>query len=112
MADFRIIDPPRITPKAVFPNRLALVPLVLGLAIVAGLAGALIVSQVLPTFHDPKQLRTMTQRAVLGSISLQATLPLIRKRRAANAAFGGAVAGLLLMYASWIALLSLTAARA
>ncbi len=39
MAEFRIIDPPRVSPKAVFPNRLALVPLVLGLAIAAGSGG-------------------------------------------------------------------------
>ena len=47
----------------------------------AGLAVALAVSQILPTFHDPKQLRTTTQRAVLGTISLQSTLPVIRQRR-------------------------------
>ena len=56
MADFRLIDPPRVSPKAVFPNRLALVPLVLGLAIAAGLAVALAVSQILPTFHDPEAI--------------------------------------------------------
>ena len=109
MAEFRIIDPPRVSPKAVFPNRLALVPVVLGLALAAGLAVALAVSQILPTFHDPKQLRTATQRAVLGSISMQATLPMIRKKRAANAAFAGGLASLLVMYGSWIAWVSLAA---
>ena len=38
MAEFRVIDPPRISPKAVFPNRLALMPVVLSLALAAGLA--------------------------------------------------------------------------
>ncbi len=109
MTEFRIIEPPRISPKAVFPNRLALVPLVLALAIAAGLAVALAVSQILPTFHDPKQLRATTQRAVLGSISLQATLPVIRRKRAANAAFAGGLASLLVMYGSWIAWVSLAA---
>jgi hypothetical protein len=109
MADFRIIDPPRVAPKAVFPNRLALVPLVLGLAIAAGLAVALAVSQILPTFHDPKQLRTTTQRAVLGTISLQSTLPVIRQRRISNTAFAGGLASLLVLYGSWIAWASLAA---
>jgi polysaccharide chain length determinant protein (PEP-CTERM system associated) len=109
MADFRIIDPPRISPKVVFPNRLALVPLVLALALAAGLAVALVVSQVLPTFHEPKQLRATTQRAVLGSISLQATLPMIRRKRVTNAAFAGGLASLLVMYGSWIAWVSLAA---
>lgn len=103
MADFRIIEPPRVSPKAVFPNRMALVPLVFALALAAGLAVALAVSQVLPTIHDPRQLRGATQRAVLGSISLQATLPVIRQRRLANAAFAGTLMALLVLYGSWIA---------
>lgn len=107
MADFRIIDPPRVSPKAVFPNRMALVPAVLGLALAAGLAAALAVSQIRPTFHDPRQLRTATQRAVLGSISLQPTLPVIRQRRVANAAFAGTLAGLFVLYGSWIAWISI-----
>lgn len=107
MADFRIIDPPRVSPKAVFPNRMVLVPLVLGLALAAGLAVALAVSQILPTFHDPRQLRGATQRAVLGSISLQATLPVLRQRRMANAVFAGVLAGLLVIYGSWIAWVSI-----
>ncbi len=107
MANFRIIDPPRVSPTAVFPNRMALVPLVLGLALAAGLAAALAVSQILPTIHDPRQLRAATQRALLGSISLQPTLPVIRKRRVANAAFAGTLAGLLVVYGSWFAWVTL-----
>jgi len=109
MADFRIIDPPRVTPRAVFPNRLALVPLMLALAIASGLAVALAVSQILPTFHDPKQLRSATQRAVLGSISLQATLPVLRQRRRTNLVFGGGLASLMVTYGCWIAWVSLAA---
>ncbi len=73
MADFRIIDPPRISPKVVFPNRLALVPLVLALALAAGLAVALAVSQILPTFHDPRAVARDEQAGGAGQISLQAT---------------------------------------
>jgi len=109
MADFRIIDPPRVSPKAVFPNRAALVPVVLLLALGAGLAVALAVSQLMPTFHDPRQLRGATQRAVLGTISMQATLPVIRQRRISRAAFGAGLASLLLVYGSWMAWVSLTA---
>lgn len=109
MADFRIIDPPRVSPKAVFPNRAALVPVVLLLALGAGLAAALAVSQLMPTFHDPRQLRGSTQRAVLGSISMQATLPVIRQRRLSRAAFGASLASLLAVYGSWMVWVSLAA---
>lgn len=111
MADFRIVDPPRVSPKAVFPNRMAMVPAVLVIALAAGLAAALAISQLLPTIHDPRQLRNVTQRAVLGSISLQTTLPVLRQRRMSRAAFAGSCAGLLMLYGSWIAWLSLTAGR-
>jgi len=109
MADFRIIDPPRISPRAVFPNRRALIPLVLLLAIAAGMAGALVVSQVLPTFHDARQLRQQSKRAVLGTISLQSTLPVIRRRRRSGFAFAGGLTGLFLLYGSWIAWVALAA---
>jgi polysaccharide chain length determinant protein (PEP-CTERM system associated) len=109
MAEFRIIDPPRISPKAVFPNRLALVPVVLLLALGAGMAASLAVSQILPTFHDARQLRSASRRAVLGMISLQPTLPVVHRRRRANLAFGGGVASLLVLYASWMAWVTLAA---
>ena len=109
MAEFRVIDPPRISPKAVFPNRLALVPVVLLLALAAGMAMSLAVSQIVPTFHDARQLRSASKRAVLGTISLQATQPIIHKQRRANLAFGGGVASLLALYATWITWVALAA---
>jgi hypothetical protein len=109
MAEFRVIDPPRISPKAVFPNRLALVPVVLLVALAAGMAMSLAVSQIVPTFHDARQLRSASKRAVLGTISLQATQPIIHKQRRANLAFGGGVASLLALYATWITWVALAA---
>jgi len=103
LAAFRVIDPPRISPKAVFPNRLALLPLVLVLALVAGAATAFAVSQVLPTFFDARQVRAATKRAVLGMVTLQVTPELVRYRRKRNLAFAGGLAGLFAAYGSWIA---------
>jgi polysaccharide chain length determinant protein (PEP-CTERM system associated) len=103
MAAFRIIDPPRISPKAVFPNRLALVPLVLVLAMGAGAAAAFAVSQVLPTFYDARQLRVATKRAVLGMVSEQRTPEVVRRSRNGHFAFAGGITGLLMLYGSWIA---------
>jgi len=69
----------------------------------------LAVSQIVPTFHDARQLRSASKRAVLGTISLQATQPIIQKQRRANLAFGGGVASLLALYATWIAWVALAA---
>ena len=102
MAEFRIIEPPRISPKAVFPNRAVLVPLLLALALAAGAVAALAVSQVLPAFYDARQVRAATKRAVLGTVSLQATQPVIRQRKRSNFAFAGGLASLVTMYGTWI----------
>jgi polysaccharide chain length determinant protein (PEP-CTERM system associated) len=109
MADFRIIEPPRISPKAVFPNRLALVPLVLVLALGLGAAVSLMVSQILPAFYDARQVRAATKRAVLGTVSLQPTPPMIRMRRRGNFAFAGGLASLLTLYGTWIVWAALAA---
>jgi len=109
MAEFRIIEPPRISPKAVFPNRLALVPLVLALALAAGAVVSLAVSQVLPVFYNARQVRAATKRAVLGTVSMQRTQPIIHQRRKANFAFAGSVASLVMLYGSWIVWVALAA---
>ena len=49
-AEFRIIDPPRITPNPVFPNRLSLIPLVMLAALGAGLAASFAMAQRNPDF--------------------------------------------------------------
>jgi polysaccharide chain length determinant protein (PEP-CTERM system associated) len=89
LAEFRVVEPPRVSPKAVFPNRLALVPLVLAAAIFGGLAAAYGVSQLFPTFHGVRNLRDTTRRPVLGSVSLQTTSESLRRRRTADMAFAG-----------------------
>jgi polysaccharide chain length determinant protein (PEP-CTERM system associated) len=109
MAEFRVIEPPRISPKAVFPNRLALVPLVFAIALVAGMAVAFAVAQVLPAFYDARQVRTATKRPVLGTVSLQRSQPLIVKQRKANFAFAGGVASLVTLYGTWIVWVALAA---
>ena len=109
MAEFRIIEPPRISPKPVFPNRLALVPLVLVLAIAAGMATALAISQILPTFFNARQVRSATKRPVLGAVSLQFTQPVVHRRKQANVAFAGGVGVLIALYGSWITWVALAA---
>ena len=52
VADFRLIDPPRVTPKPVFPNRLLLLPLALAAALGAGLFTAFAGSQIRPVFSE------------------------------------------------------------
>lgn len=103
LADFRVIDPPRSSPKPVFPNRLALAPLVLLMALGAGVAASFVVTQIFPTFNGAASLRAITQRQVLGSVSVLLTAEVVRRGRYGVIAFGFATLSLVGVYGAWIA---------
>ena len=98
VADFRLIDPPRVTPKPVSPNRLALLPVSLIAAILAGVAVALVASQLRPVFSDPNELRNKTGLPILGVISMSLSEGERRQERRGMIQFYGASAGLVGMF--------------
>lgn len=69
VADFRLIDPPRVSPKPVAPNRLILLPAVLALSLLLGLAAGFAASQFRPVFFDGHALREATGLPLLGRVS-------------------------------------------
>jgi len=69
LADFRLVDPPRVSPKPVSPNRLLLLPLALVAAIGAGLFTAFAASQLWPVFHKATDLRAKIDLPLLGVVS-------------------------------------------
>lgn len=109
LAEFRVIEPPRVGDKPSFPNRKVLVPAVLLLALAAGAAAAFVASQLMPTFHSPRALREIGQRPVLGSVSMRPNATALRRERLGRMGFAGSVAVLVLMYAGWLAWLALAA---
>lgn len=111
LAEFRIIDPPRVGDKPVFPNRLVLVPLLLVVALGVGAAAAFGTSQLMPTIHSTRALREVGQRPVLGSLSLRPTAAMTRQRRITTLGFAGSIAGLVAVYGAWLAWLALVAKR-
>ncbi len=110
-AEFRLVDPPRASPKPVFPDRMALVPLVLGLAVGAGLLAAFAVAQIFPTIADTRGLRQIANRPVLGSVTMLVSGAALRRRRLHHAAWGTAVAGLIVFYGAWTAWVGWTLSR-
>ena len=109
VAEFRIIDPPRVTPNPVAPNRLLLLGAVVALSLLAGLAASWVVSQARPTFHDGRTLREVAQRPLIGIISSLPTHALRAMRRRAALLFAGGVGGLIASYGAAFAFLFLTA---
>ncbi len=70
VADFRLIDPPRVSPKPVAPNRLLLLLLVLIAAIGSGGFASFVASQLRPVFHDARSLRNLVDLPLLGVVTL------------------------------------------
>lgn len=99
VAEFRIIDPPRVTPIPVAPNRFLLLWGLVAGSLAAGIATAFAVSQIRPTFHDGRVLREVVGRPLLGMVSMIAGPALVAKRRRAAYLFAGGMGGLMASYA-------------
>lgn len=110
--DFRLIDPPRVAPKPVYPNRLLLLPLTLVLALAAGLVFPLAASQIRPVFFDARSLREATGLPLLGLISKKTSDEEIAKNKRSLKLFIAAFALLLAVYGAGAALMVYFAARA
>jgi polysaccharide chain length determinant protein (PEP-CTERM system associated) len=70
LVDFRVVDPPRVSPNPVWPNRIMLVSLVFLAALGLGVGLAFLLSQIRPTFLDTATLRQLANRPLLGSVSM------------------------------------------
>jgi polysaccharide chain length determinant protein (PEP-CTERM system associated) len=110
LADFRIIDPPRVSPKPVFPNRASLAPLALLAALIAGAFASFVLAQLFPTIDSARALREIGQRPVLGIVSFRPSPVASSRKRVANFAFGGALSALLIVFGAWITWIGLVAA--
>ncbi|MBI3344797.1 MAG: chain length-determining protein [Gammaproteobacteria bacterium] len=107
--DFRIVDPPRVPITPSGPNRPQLMSLVLLGGLIGGLALAFFVSQVRPTFNDPRTLREVTGLPLLGMVSMTWTRQQSRKYKNRLIAFILSFLSLLGAYAAIMAMLFLTA---
>lgn len=109
LAQFRVIDPPRTAARPVFPNRMALAPMLLVVALLAGAGAAFLTTQLWPTFESARALRRVTTRQILGSISMTLSPAHIRRSRWMTLMFGsgvGALVGLYVVGIAWMAMRS------
>jgi hypothetical protein len=106
VAEFRLIDPPRVSPRPVSPNRLRLLPLALLAGIAAGLALSFLISQLRPAFHDPDDLRAKTGVPLLGVVSMRIDDATKRRERGSLLRFAGATGGLVAAFGVGLALLA------
>lgn len=109
VSDFRLVDPPRVSPSPVSPNRRLLVPMVLIAALAAGLVVAYIANEVRPSFYDGRSLREACGLPLLGVVSMILSEPRRQAERRSLVLFLGAVAALFIAHtASFVVLEKLT----
>ncbi|HEY8857312.1 MAG TPA: XrtA system polysaccharide chain length determinant [Rugosibacter sp.] len=99
VAEFRLIDPPRVSSQPVAPNRTALLPLALLASLVAGFFACFVANQVRPTFSDARTLRELTGLPLLGAVSHFNTLADRLRERRDRVRFIGGVSSLAAAYA-------------
>ena len=112
VADFRLIDPPRASPKPVAPNRLLLMPLALLAALFAGLASAFVASQLRAVFYDAYSLRDAVGLPLLGVVTLVMGEGAVQKARSELNKFLVASGGLIAIFVAGMILLSFMSGRA
>lgn len=112
VADFRLIDPPRVSPKPVAPNRYLLLSLVLLASLAAGVAGSFVYSQIRPTVADSRSLRELSGLPILGTVSLVISDEMKRLEKKDLMRFAGGLVGLVGSYGAALLMLFLTARSA
>lgn len=108
VAAIRVVEPPRVSPWPVAPNRLLLLAGALVAAMGAGAAASFLTSRVWPTFVDGESLREVTELPILGSVSLVEDKSFKIRSRAGLVGFLSGVAALIVAYGAVFAVMFLT----
>jgi len=87
MVEFRVIDPPRVSPKPAAPNRGLLMAVVIAAALLGGAGVAFLMARLRPTVPDRKALREVTGLPVFGTVAMLWTAQQISQRRRQLMAF-------------------------
>ena len=111
VADFRLIDPPRVSPTPVSPNRFILLPVAMLAALAAGFLTAFIASQLRPVFHSAAQLRTKLDLPLLGTVSMVTNPADVRLEKVRLVKFAVSSGGLVGFFGLTMLGLALMAAR-
>jgi len=111
VADFRLIDPPRVSPKPVAPNRYMLLGGALAVALLGGLFTAFAAAQLRPVFFDSQELRLKTELPILGVVSRLISDEERRRSRMDRLRVLGATGGLVLCYVIAMSSLAIISAR-
>ncbi|MCW2313689.1 XrtA system polysaccharide chain length determinant [Rhodoferax antarcticus] len=112
VADFRLIDPPRASPKPVAPNRLLLMPLALLAALGAGLGVTFLLSQLRAVYYDAYAMSESLGLPLLGVVSLVVDDGGAQRRKSELIKFLAATSALIVVFGIGMAALFLMSKQA
>jgi polysaccharide chain length determinant protein (PEP-CTERM system associated) len=107
VAEFRLVDPPRVPAKPAAPNRLMLLPVVLVAALGLGVATTFGLSRMRPVFYQGSDLRKKLDLPLLGVVTLVLTDTQIRQERVDRLRFLGVLGSLVALLMVAMALTAL-----
>lgn len=102
LAEFRLIEPPRVSRAPVFPSRLHLALMALLVTPLVGVAAALAAEQFQPTLDTVPALQTLSKRPVVGSVSNLLIPQMASERLAATVRFSIAAGGMFMLQGGWL----------
>ena len=106
LAEFRVVEPPRVSPVPVFPARLHWAALALLASVALGIAAAVVAELLSPTFEETTALRQLSGRPVLGTVSVLMPAKARIERQRSTLKFAsvlGLAVALQAMWVGWIA---------
>jgi len=102
LAEFRVVEPPRVSPNPVRPARWHLALVAIFLSFAGGIAASAVAEALRPTFDEARALREFSGRPIVGTVSMRLSPSASRQRQASSLTFTAAVGVLLLMQIAWV----------
>ncbi|MDO5102175.1 MAG: GNVR domain-containing protein [Lautropia sp.] len=96
--EFRVVDPPRVSPKPVSPNRPLLLVATFLMSIVIGLVVAFLRELQNPVFYEPNALKQAIQVPMFGAVGMHRDAQATRRQRKAYVGFSMLAACYTLMF--------------
>jgi polysaccharide chain length determinant protein (PEP-CTERM system associated) len=103
LADFRVIEPPRVAPRPVFPDRSVLTILAMLASLALGVAAAYGLALLHPTFSSAHALKEFTRRPVIGTISVYSSADTLAASHVDLRRIGLAMLAFFIVQGAWIA---------
>lgn len=102
--EFRVVDPPRVSPRTVSPNRPLLLLGTLVVSILAGVLVAFLKDAMSPTFFDPASLRRLSSAPLFGAVTRFRDATALKRERRSTVRFSMFSAAYCLLFAVLIVL--------